>query len=433
MTPPTQPTATTGSVDGEEEPAGAPVHVLELDLAVPGSLRFPGETEPRSPQGRLQVLVRLHGHPVGWVRATANGDDPDTLYESLAESARKVLSVPARPPRAPETRPSEQGPLVSVIVCTRDRTAMLPACLDSLLRLSYPRLEILLVDNAPSDDTTRELVLTRYGDRIRYLREPAPGLSWARNCGLAEARGEICAFTDDDVIVDDEWISALTDVFEADHRVACVTGFIAPAELDTEAQLVIEAYAPAGRGFAPQTWSLRGAQEDPMVQFSAGRFGCGANMAFRTEVLRGFRGFDRATGTGSPARGGEDLLAFQQVLTAGHTIAYQPDAVVWHRHRRSMDALVRQVGGFGIGFSAYLTAAVVRRPRLLLVLLRRLPTGAWRWHQASQGRAQAAASGYQEIFRLLKRRERRGFLLGPICYLESVRRQRSVARAGGRE
>ncbi|MFJ9610619.1 glycosyltransferase [Kitasatospora sp. NPDC101176] len=430
MTLPVLSEVTTGFHSAVGDPTSAPVHVLQLDLAVPGSLRAPGGLPPESTHGRVLTLVRLDGHPIGWVRATVDHQDPDDLYRALADTARRGFPVPAPAVPAVELahRRPDDGPLVSVIVCTRDRTPMLGACLDSILRLRYPHLEVILVDNAPASDATRELVRTRYGDRIRYLNEPVPGLSWARNHGLAAARGEICAFTDDDVIVDDAWVTALVDGFTTDARAACVTGLVAPAELDTEAQLTLEAYAPAGRGFTLRTWTLDGTDTDGLAQFSTGRFGSGASMAFRTDVLRGVGGFDRAAGAGSPARGGEDLLAFQQVLTAGHTVVYQPDAVVWHRHRRTMDALTRQISAFGVGFGAYLTAAVMRRPGLLLVLLRRLPSGVWRWHQAARKRTRGAPPGYQGAFRSLKRLERRGFLYGPFCYLVSLRTQRRAAR-----
>lgn len=316
---------------------------------------------------------------------------------------------------------------MSVIVCTRDRTEMLPACLDSVLRIAYPHLEVILVDNAPSSDDTERLVRSRYSDRIRYVREPAPGLSRARNRGLMVAGGAICAFTDDDALTDPGWVTALVDAF-ADDTVACVTGMVLPAELDTEAQLTAEAYASGVRGFTPQSWSLRQPLSDPLAQFSPGRFGCGANMAFRTDVLRAMGGFDPATGTGTPSRGGEDLLAFHQVLTAGHTVTYQPDAIVWHRHRRSMNELARQVEGFGIGYTAYLTAAVRHQPRLLVSLLRHLPNGLWRWYRANQRRTRQAGPlldpGNDDSIRILRRLERRGLRYGPYRYLQSVWQQR---------
>ncbi|MCG6496115.1 glycosyltransferase family 2 protein [Kitasatospora sp. A2-31] len=414
-----------------------PVRVVDLDLDEPSGLRSPGGLGADDPAGRVLALVRLHGHPLGLVTATGTAGDTATLRRALVDAAHRELPVPALSTATPAARPGRvgrarvpAGPLtVSVIVCTRDRAELLPSCLDSLVDIGSPAIEVILVDNAPRTDATERLVRSRYGDRVRYVREPLPGLSRARNRGLAAARGDVCAFTDDDAIADSRWVAALAEAFQSDDRIGCVTGLVLPAELDTEAQFVLEEYCGPGRGFAARSWSLREPLADPLVQFSTGRFGMGANMAFRTEVIRSLGGFDPATGTGTPSRGGEDLLSFQQVLTAGHTVAYQPDAIIWHRHRRTMEALATQIRGFGVGFGAYLAAAISHRPSLLAELLRRLPYGVWRWHVTHRvgprvGRVDS------DTLRTLRRLERRGLLYGPFCYLFTVWQQRRPGAAG---
>ena len=71
----------------------------------------------------------------------------------------------------------------------------------------------------------------RYASRgVRYVREDIAGLGRAHNAGLASARGEIIAITDDDVIVDGQWIAALLEAF-VETGAACVTGLILPVEL----------------------------------------------------------------------------------------------------------------------------------------------------------------------------------------------------------
>ncbi|MEU6235446.1 glycosyltransferase family 2 protein [Kitasatospora sp. NPDC047058] len=412
-----------------------PVCVVDLDLDDPSGLRPPGGLGAVDPVGRVLALVRLHGHPLGLVTATGTAGDTAALRRALVDAAHRELPVPALSTATPAARPGRVGrarvpagsPTVSVIVCTRDRDALLPRCLDSLVRIGPPVTEVILVDNAPRDDSTEKLVRSRYGDLVRYVREPLPGLARARNRGLAAARGEICAFTDDDAIADSRWVTALVEAFQSDDRIGCVTGLVLAAELDTEAQFVLEQYNGPTRGFAARSWSLREPLDDPLVRFSTGRFGMGANMAFRTDVIRAVGGFDPATGTGTPSRGGEDLLSFQQVLTAGHTVAYQPDAIIWHRHRRTMEALATQVSGFGVGFGAYLAAAVSHRPALLAELVRRLPYGVWRWHVTHQvGPRTGPVDG--DTLRMLRKLERRGLLYGPFCYLYTVWQQR---RPGG--
>ncbi|MFJ5229860.1 glycosyltransferase family 2 protein [Kitasatospora sp. NPDC088391] len=424
-------------------PPHAPVTVVELDLDDPGEVRAPGGRGPAAPDGQVSALVRLHGHPLGMVRATGTGGRPAALARDLVAAAHRELPVPARSTAVPAAglsrtdrdRARSRHPTVSVVVATHNRPGTLRRCLDTLLRSPYPHYEVLVVDNAPADDRARRLIDDHYRDRVRYLCEPVTGLARARNRGLAAARGELTAFADDDLVVDEGWIDALADAFDTDPAVGCVTGLVLPAELDTPAQRALEQYGGYARGYRARTWSL--ADDDPLLRFSVGRCGSGANMAFRTELLRRLGGFDPATGAGTPARGGEELLAFHRVLGSGAAIAYQPDAIVWHPHPRTEDELAHQVYNFGAGFGAYLTAAVTHRPATLVPLVRRLPRGLWQWEAARRARAGQAARrtgadpGTPAPAGLpphLGRRELCGLLYGPLGYLISVRRQHATDR-----
>ncbi|MFF1909646.1 glycosyltransferase family 2 protein [Kitasatospora sp. NPDC058218] len=424
----------------------APAQVVELDLDRPGGPWRPGFTAPVRPEGSVVALVRRAGRPLGLVSVGPDGADPDRadgadlsdpdsarLRRRLVEAAERHLD--AGPPAVTPPPPTAPAPLVSVIVCTRGRPTLLGDSLSALLRTDYPATEFLVVDNAPEDDTTERLVRTLAPGRLHYLREPVPGLARARNHGLSAARGEFVAFTDDDALADPGWVTALAAAFRADPRISCVTGLVVPAELDTEAQAAFERYCGFGKGFAPRDWSMRAAGHDPLFPFAAGRFGTGANMAFRTSVIRGIGGFDPATGAGTPTRGGEDLLAFLRVLVAGHTLAYRPEALIWHRHRRTMAELEAQIQGFGTGLGAYLTAAVSQRPGLLADLLRRLPAGArYALRRAgagptgdgnsnSNGDGNSSSNGDPGLARL-GRLELRGLLNGPYSYLVSRRQDR---------
>jgi GT2 family glycosyltransferase len=476
----TAPRLPTGAPSTEDpvvltEPAYTPVGVVELDLARPYEFRRPGGGAIR-PQDPVLALVRLHGHPLGMVRtagdrAVNGGGGPDELWRFLACAAFRRFAAPlARhleadgalgalsdaPPGTPPTlrhgslphpslraphhpaaplpcqaarlRVLRSAPLISVIVATHNRPELLSQCLDSLLRMDYPRFEVIVVDNAPADDTTERLVRREYGASVRYVREPVAGLARAHNRGLAVARGRIAAFTDDDTLVDPSWLAALAESFERDSGIGCVTGLIVPAELRTAAQAALENHGGFAKGFARRAWSLRAPPEDPLFPFTAGRFGSGTNMAFRVDRLRALGGFDPATGTGTPAHGGDDLLAFFRILAAGQTLVYQPDAVVWHRHRHTADALDRQAFGYGAGFGAYLTGALIHEPRMLPALLRRLPGGVRYALARAQGRTQTGAGRSRRLALL----ELRGLLYGPFGYLRSRRLLSREERRGGR-
>lgn len=127
-------------------------------------------------------------------------------------------------------------PFISVIIPTHNRSALLRQTVETFLAQDYPanRWELLLVDNASTDDTWS--VITRLAsrdDRIRGLREPRKGAHFARNSGALAAKGEILYFTDDDMLAEPNLLSAILEGFDADPKVAAVTGKILP-QWDTE-------------------------------------------------------------------------------------------------------------------------------------------------------------------------------------------------------
>ena len=160
-----------------------------------------------------------------------------------------------------------------------------------------------MVDNASAADAVRDLVMRQCADRrlpLRYVAEPRPGLSWARNAGIAAASGEIIAFLDDDEEPDRHWLAGLAAGFARGDDIGCVTGMVVPARLDTPAQELFEQLGGhcKGRGFSPAVFSRHGPQS-PLYPLPP--FGVGANMAFRREALARIGGFDVALGAGTPA------------------------------------------------------------------------------------------------------------------------------------
>ena len=422
-----------------------PVRVVELDLDETGEPSSPVGPRPFGPDGRVLALVRLHGHPLGLVHATGVPGDPagarralvDAAHHELAEAvarhlAADALAEPAFPPPhtphpclAERTRVLADPPGISVVVATHNRVGTLRPCLDSLLRTGYPRLQVIVVDNAPENDDAQALIRRQYSARVRYLREPVAGLARAHNRALAVAEGTVTAFTDDDTVVDRHWPAALAEAFASDPRIGCVTGLILPAELETRSQADLQRHGGYDKGFTPRRWSVQDPPGDPLFPFTAGRFGSGANMAFRTDLLRRLGGFDQATGTGTPAHGGDDLLGFFRVVVSGATLAYCPDAVVWHRDSRAPQALAEQAFGYGTGFGAFLAAAVANEPDMLPALARRLPRGI---HYAATRRRTGPAAADGDWSRRLTLLEVQGLLYGPLGYLRSLHRSRRLDR-----
>jgi O-antigen biosynthesis protein len=291
---------------------------------------------------------------------------------------------------------------------------MVVECIAAILRQDYPRIEVVIVDNAPRSSATMDAVQAHFGEdpRVRYTREYRAGISFARNRGLAAAGGPIVAFTDDDVRVDEGWLTALVRPFLDHPETGCVTGLVMPAQLDTRAQVWTEEFGGFNKGYDARVWDLD-TRDDVLFPYAAGRLGSGQNMAFDTEFLRRSGGFNTALGTGSPAMGGEDLAAFFSVVTSGRQLAYAPAAVVWHIHRRDMRSLRRQLFTYGVGLSAYLTSCLVERPQRILDLLPRVPAGMRHLLSPGSGKNVHKSSAYPKHLTLL---EMAGLLYGPMAY-----------------
>lgn len=318
-----------------------------------------------------------------------------------------------------------QHPRASVVVATRDRSASLSRCLDSLLVLDYPDYEVVVVDNAPATSATERLVAARYASEVHYVVELRPGLAAAHNRGLAVAGGEIVAFTDDDVVVDRRWLLELVTAFAWAADIGCVTGMISAAELETPAQVWSEARWGFGKGSTPRVFRISDRWRlGALFPFAAGRFGSGANMAFRTEVLRELGGFDPALGTGTPSRGGDDLAAFFAVIAEGYALAYAPRAIVRHWHRRDYASLRRQAYNYGAGFAAYLTKTVADDPHLLVALVAGAPAGLVYLLSPASPKNAGTPRDYP---RELRWWELLGMLGGPPSYLRVRRASKDVA------
>jgi GT2 family glycosyltransferase len=374
------------------------------------------------------VLVRLHGRPLGIIEVEPLEEELERhVLEAriIDELGEKILGEPVLGDCLRERRSFfERAPFATVVIATRERPELLEACLDSVLALDYPHFEILVVDNMPLTRRTADLVRTQFADDgVRYVREDEPGLASAHNRGLQEARGSVLAFTDDDVLVDRLWLLELARAFEAAPSVGCVTGLILPTELETPEQIVLERYSRLGKGFSRRLFDL-GANRptNGLFPYAAGLFGSGANMAFSGKALRQIGGFDPATGTGTRARGGDDLAAFFDVVSRGYTLVYEPAALVRHRHKPDAD-LERQLFDYGAGLTAYLTKVVLDRPGRLLDILRRVPRGVA--HALAPGSARNA-SWRGLVPPELIRAERRGMLYGPLGYV-TARRKRMPA------
>lgn len=251
---------------------------------------------------------------------------------------------------------------VTAAVCTRGRAAVLGRALASLVAQSLPA-EILVVDNAPSDEATRDLVRERF-PTVRYIREPVLGLDVARNRALREAVRDVVAFVDDDAVVDQDWATTLRDVFALNPRVAVCTGRVEPFSLASEAQQLFEANGGFARGLVPVRLPrdarrpLHG-RRAPLIAWAVS-IGSGCSYAVRRDVALALGGFDESLDLGDPLPGGGDHDLLWRALQAGYEVAYEPRALAWHEHRSEMPAVQAQIAHHQRALVAFLAKHAFR-------------------------------------------------------------------------
>ena len=428
-----------------------PTRVIELELTE----RLP-KLDYDGHYGRAWILVRLRSEPIGVCVVTLprTGVTADALADTIWRELNQVIGarfaaaglpapngltgagldiampVGAWPYQRRRAEVLANAPFISVVICTRDRVEQIKHCLDRLTKQNYPRYEVVVVDNAPKTDALRQVVesaQTGSGTPFRYCVEPRPGLSWARNAGIAAAKSDIIAFLDDDDEPDADWLTWIAGGFARSAKVGCVSGIVMPAKLDNAVENLFEEIGghSKGRGFAAEVFTKNGAQS-PLWPLPP--FGVGANMAFRRETLTAIGGFDTALGAGTPTGGGEDTLAITMVMLTGYEMVYEPIALMWHHHRQDMASLNKQLHGYSIGLTAFYAALLRQRPSALFGLIKLLPM-AVKYLTGGAGGSDEAPAEQQGLAAELDRRALQGMLKGPSLYRKSRRLQRRNASA----
>jgi glycosyltransferase involved in cell wall biosynthesis len=223
---------------------------------------------------------------------------------------------------------------ITVIVCTSNRSWSLRNTLASLTASSLPagvEWEVLVVDNNSTDETRTvvETFFPRFPDHFRYLFEGQPGKSYALNTGIRNARGQVLAFLDDDVLVEPSWLWNLTNALQQ-HDWSGVSGrtlladrFFPPSWMATEGPYSMAGILAAKFDLGTQPCELRHLHQPPY----------GANMAFRKEMFDKYGLFRTDLGPSpDPAipRPNEDTEFGRRLMLAKEKLGYEPSAVAYH-------------------------------------------------------------------------------------------------------
>lgn len=229
--------------------------------------------------------------------------------------------------------PPVAGTPISLIVCTRDRPALLDRALEALAPAVRPQDQLVVVDSASTDAAVRAVAL-RHTEVV--VRCDAPGLARARNAGIAASDRPVVAFTDDDCRPGPGWTSTIAARFAADGSLGFVTGRV---EADRLVGVPISVLTDTEEKAFASSEDLHG-------------IGHGANMAFRREALSAIGGFDELLGAGALFPAAEDTDAFWRVLGAGWRGLYAPESVVTHVQWRSKADKLRVQYSYGRGEGA---------------------------------------------------------------------------------
>jgi len=242
-------------------------------------------------------------------------------------------------------------PILSVVVCTRNRLGKLKRCVDALRSVAAARdWELVIVDNGSTDGTGDYLasIDQTHFNRARVTTTflPTRGLAAARNKGWRTASGEIVAFTDDDCYVSRDYVDAVVQVFDDDLNVGFLSGRILLFDA-LDYRITIQE-SQRRREFRPWTFIAAGAVQ-------------GANLAFRRTVLERIGGFDERLGAGTPF-GCEDIDAAAATLWSGVVGAYDPRPVVFHHHGRRTEREAQELmRSYDAGRGAYYAKYILRR------------------------------------------------------------------------
>lgn len=217
---------------------------------------------------------------------------------------------------------------LTIAICTRNRAPLLARCLAALVAAEQPTsaFEILVVANDCSDDTLS--VAQSFAGRLPMvvMVEPQAGLSHARNRAIAEARGQLIVWLDDDALVRSSFLRAYEAAMAASPRCSIFGGVIVPC-LDGEPP----AWLLAGLDVVESAYAARRRAAADIFADVDADLPFGANYAMVADVQRRFR-FDPELGRrpGNPFAGGEEIAVMRAALAAGHVGRWVPEAIVDH-------------------------------------------------------------------------------------------------------
>jgi GT2 family glycosyltransferase len=306
------------------------------------------------------------------------------------------------------TSPDRTLPTVAVIIPTRNRHALLRACVEKVLAGDVLPTEVVIVDQSdrpldPAELHSRDVLL-------RYIWSSERGPSRGRNAGVRATRCDVIAFVDDDVLVEPVWLAELTQSLIDGGRSRVVTGSVLAGEPEQP-----DAFAPSLKAETDRV-VFRGRPANDHL--STG------NRAIWRSAFQEVGMFDKRLGPGSRYPSSEDNDLCYRLLEAGYEIEYVPHIRGVHRAWRGADALVPLAWGYGKGQGAYWAKHLTFEDSYMLRrAVQDLTRHAWRAIVTARSETRAAIADCAYVA---------GLVAGASAWLLSERRVRRDSAAARR-
>ena len=218
--------------------------------------------------------------------------------------------------------------MLSVIICTYNREKYIGGLLECIAANTLPNseYEVLLVDNNCTDgthDVCMAFAASHPDVSFRYVYERQQGLSAARNKGIAEAKGDILVYVDDDALIDGGYLQTYSDFFAKTPAAYAAGGPIEPLYETSEPKWMspyVKALLTAYMNYG-----------DKVRLYPRGRYPGGGNAAYRADVFKTVGLFNTALGrNGESLMGSEEKDIFDKMRRRGMAVYYLPEAVLHH-------------------------------------------------------------------------------------------------------
>lgn len=279
----------------------------------------------------------------------------------------------------------QPAPSISVVIATRNRGKSVVQTVESILRAnSVAPFEVIVVDQ--SEDSRCQRAMQAYAENalVRYLRTDTQGMAKARNMAIACAKGHLIAITDDDCVVNSDWLNNIFSAFADNSRLSILFGNVVAGKHDAELGF-IPSYQRAQARVISSAWDKNDVD------------GIGACMAMRKQVWQDLHGFDEMLGVGGMLQSSSEGDLVLQALYRGYQVCEMPSVAVVHHGFRTWSAGSDLIARYWYGTGAMYGKHLKLRPLTTVLLLLRL---AWRWAFGISRVADSLGPNTQKIARL---------------------------------